>query len=125
MGNELQRFRQVNSVSGEVVEAEVDLSALAEQLVAQASGQGIELTGPNGLLTGLTRQVLQSALEAELNDHLGFERYGLESRGAANNRNGSLPKTERTAIDELTGHVHGDRAGAIHAELASNPHCRL
>ncbi len=74
MANELQKFRHVNSATGEVVEAEVDLSALAEQLVEQARGDGVELTGPNGLLTGLTRQVLQSALEAEMSDHLGFDK---------------------------------------------------
>ena len=96
MANELQRFRQVNPATGEVFEAEVDLSALAEQLVAQARGGGVDLTGPNGLLTGLTRQVLQSALEAEMTDHLGFERNGAAARGAVNVRNGSSPKTVRT-----------------------------
>lgn len=56
MGKELQRFTTVNARTGELVEADVDLSDLAEQLVAQAHAQGIELTGPDGLLTGLTRQ---------------------------------------------------------------------
>jgi hypothetical protein len=39
---------------------------LAEQLVAQAREQGIALTGPGGLLTGLTKQVLETALDAEM-----------------------------------------------------------
>jgi len=42
--------------------AEQDLSALAKQLVATARPRGVELTGPRGLLTGLTRQVLETAL---------------------------------------------------------------
>lgn len=96
MGKELQRITQVNPRTGELVEAEVDLSALAEQLVATATNQGIELTGPNGLLNGLTRQVLQSALEAELADHLGYDRYHTAGRGSGNSRNGSSPKTVRT-----------------------------
>jgi putative transposase len=37
-----------------------DLSALADQLVAAARTQGGELTGPGGLLTGLTKQVLET-----------------------------------------------------------------
>ena len=45
---------------------------LAEQLVAQARSRGIALTGPGGLLTGFTKQVLETALNAELAEHLGM-----------------------------------------------------
>jgi hypothetical protein len=45
---------------------EPDMARLAGQLVEAASERGIELTGADGLLTALTRQVLQSALEAEM-----------------------------------------------------------
>ena len=51
-----------------------DLSVLAEQLVSAARTQGVELTGPGGLLTGLTKQVLETALDVELADHLGHDR---------------------------------------------------
>jgi mutator family transposase len=74
--------------------AQPDLSALAEQLVATARTQGVELTGPGGLLTGLTRQVLETALGTELGEHLGHER-GVRS-GSGNVRNGSSQKTVRT-----------------------------
>jgi hypothetical protein len=39
-------------------------AGLAEQLVAQAKASGIALTGPGGLLTGLTKQVLETASHA-------------------------------------------------------------
>ena len=49
-------------------------------------GRG-ELTGPGGLLSGMTQMVLETALDAELADHLGYE--GRHERvGAANTRNG-------------------------------------
>jgi putative transposase len=51
-----------------------DMSTLAEQLVAAAAGQGIQLTGEGGLLTALTRQVLQTAPEAEMAEHLGYDK---------------------------------------------------
>jgi hypothetical protein len=35
----------------------------AAELVARARAEGVELTGENGLLTGLVRQVLQTGLE--------------------------------------------------------------
>jgi putative transposase len=47
---------------------------LAEQLVLAARTQGVELTGPGGLPTGLTKQVLETALDVEFADHLGHDR---------------------------------------------------
>ncbi len=40
---------------------EVDQRQLAEQLLAQAKEQGVELVGPNGLLNQLTKNVLETA----------------------------------------------------------------
>lgn len=63
--------------TGEVAPAtsSPDMSALAQDLVASATERGIALTGEGGLLTALTRQVLQSALEAELAEHLGYDKH--------------------------------------------------
>jgi len=47
----------------------------AEQLVARARAEGVKLTGDDGLLTAMIRQVLQTGLEVELADHLGYEPY--------------------------------------------------
>ena len=52
-----------------------DMSRLAEQLVASAAQQGVQLTGQGGLLTALTRQVLQTALEVEMSHHLGYDKH--------------------------------------------------
>jgi putative transposase len=88
---------------------------LAEQLLAAAKAQGVALTGPGGLLTGLTRQVLQTALEAEMTDHLGHEHGG---RPAGENvRNGHSPKTVRTGIGPVTVKVPRDRAGSFEPAL--------
>ena len=45
----------------------------AEELVARARAEGVELTGDDGLLTALVRQVLQTGLEVEMTEHLGYE----------------------------------------------------
>jgi putative transposase len=96
MTKELQKHFRVDSDTGEVLVAENDFAAIADELVAAARGQGIELTGPNGLLTGLTRQVLQTALEVEMADHLGYDKHDPVGRNGGNSRNGSTPKTVRT-----------------------------
>ncbi|TPW90570.1 IS256 family transposase, partial [Mycolicibacterium fortuitum] len=48
---------------------DVDQRQLAEQLLAQAKERGIELVGPNGLLNQLTKNVLETALDAEMAEH--------------------------------------------------------
>jgi transposase-like protein len=47
---------------------------LAEQLLAQAKEQGVDLVGPGGLLNQLTKTVLETALEAEMTEHVGSVR---------------------------------------------------
>jgi putative transposase len=55
----------------ESVPREIDAQQLAAQLVEQARAEGVDLVGPGGLLTGLTKTVLETALEAEMSEHLG------------------------------------------------------
>ncbi len=88
-----------------------DLSALAEELVAAARGRGVELTGPDGLLTGLTRRVLETALEVEMAEHLGHDRG--ERSGSGNWRNGASAKMVRTDVGEVRIAVPRDRAGTF------------
>jgi putative transposase len=89
------------------------LEAVAEALVERAQAQGVELTGPGGLLTGLVQRVLQTALDAELTDHLGYERHDPTGRGSGNSRNGSYPKTVRTDVGDVEVAVPRDRAGTF------------
>ncbi|MGQ0631946.1 MAG: IS256 family transposase [Sporichthyaceae bacterium] len=108
----------------------LDVADLAEQLVASANGQGIQLTGEGGLLTALTRRVLQSALETEMNAHLGYakhDRAGADRDGPANGnvRNGSSTKTIRTEIGEVTIQVPRDRAGTFEPQIVPKHARRL
>jgi putative transposase len=86
---------------------------LAEALVAQAREQGLELTGPNGLLTGLTKRVLETALEVEMVAELGYERGDPSGAGSGNNRNGHHTKKVHTDIGTVEIKVPRDRNGAF------------
>ena len=57
-----------------------ELATVADRLVEQARADGVALTGDGGLLTGLVQQVLQTALETELTDHLGYEPHAVAGR---------------------------------------------
>ena len=47
-----------------------------------------DLTGPNGLLKQLTGALVETALQAEMTDHLGYEKHAPDGRGTGNSRNG-------------------------------------
>ena len=54
---------------------------LVEQLVGQARAGGLQLTGEGGLLQQLTKRVLESSLEGEMTDHLGYDKHDPAGRG--------------------------------------------
>ena len=81
----------------------------AAELVDRARTDGLELTGDDGLLTALVRQVLQTGLEVEMTDHLGYEPHAVEGRGSGNSRNGSYPKTVTTEVGKVRLDVPRDR----------------
>jgi transposase-like protein len=92
----------------------VDERQLAGQLVEQARAEGLRLTGPDGLLGRLTKLVLESALEAELTEHVGYEPH--ERAGAGNSRNGTRAKTVLTDVGPVELDVPRDRQSTFRAE---------
>ena len=58
--------------------------ALADQLLAKAEAEGVELLGPDGLLSHVTKAVLERALGEELTAHLGYEKHDPGGRGSGN-----------------------------------------
>src|SRR6476620_10853819 len=82
---------------------------VAKDLLARARREGVSLVGPGGLLAGLTKTVLETALEAELTDHLGYEKHDPVGRNGANSRNGSRAKTVITEVGPLQVDMPRDR----------------
>src|SRR6516165_6598437 len=97
--------RSFEGVSGD----DQAMRAWAEALVARARSEGVELTGDDGLLTALVRRVLQTGLEVEMTDHLGYERHDPKGRGSGNSRNGSYGKKVTTDIGKVDLKVPRDR----------------
>ncbi|MFD4328565.1 IS256 family transposase [Nocardioides sp. NPDC058538] len=111
----------------EAVPAELSkgLATLADQLVASASDKGLALTGNGGLLTALTQQVLQAALEAEMSHHLGYDKHEPIGRNRGNSRNGSSPKRVRTEVGEVDLAVPRDREGTFDPQIVPKHQRRL
>ncbi len=109
----------VDPVTGEII----DHRQLAEQLLAQAKEKGVGLVGPGGLLSELTKQVLETALEAELTEHLGHE-HGQVPLGS-NLRNGTRRKTVLTEIGPVEIEVPRDREGSFEPVIVPKRKRRL
>src|SRR5262245_41790180 len=109
----------------ESVAIEVDQRQLAEQLLAQAKEQGIELVGPNGLLNQLTKNVLETALDAEMTEHLGYDKHDPVGRGSGNSRNGTRAKTVLTEIGPVEIEVPRDTNSSFDPQIVKKRQRRL
>jgi transposase-like protein len=94
--------------------------------LGNADEQGLSLTGPDGLLKQLTKTVLETALNEELTEHLGYDKHGPSGSPDGNVRNGSRPKT---VLTENSGHVQidvpRDRAGTFAPRIVRKRQRRL
>jgi transposase-like protein len=86
---------------------------LAERLVAQARASGVDLVGRDGLLADITRRVLETGLEVEMSEHLGYDRHAQEGRDRGNSRNGARAKTVLIEVGPVEIAVPRDRDGTF------------
>jgi putative transposase len=98
---------------------------LIEEMVTRARAQGLELTGPNGLLGQLTKRVLESALEGEITDHLGYDKHERAGQEKSNSRNGTRSKTVLTDIGPVEIDVPRDRDGSFEPQIVAKRQRRL
>src|SRR5579859_3368503 len=73
--------------------------------------------GPGGLMSALTKRVVERALEVELTDHLGYEQHKEPPGGVGNTRNGSTPKTLSTEHGPVRIDTPRDRDGSFEPKL--------
>jgi putative transposase len=98
---------------------------LAEQLVEQARAEGVDLVGPGGLLGDLTKRVLEAGLEAEMTEHLGYDRHDPAGRNGGNSRNGTRAKTVITDVGPVELDVPRDRDASFEPKLVRKRQRRL
>lgn len=103
----------------------VDQKQLAEQLLAQAEEQNIELVGPGGLLNQLTKSVLETALDAEMAEHLGYEKHDPAGHNSGNSRNGTRAKTVLTEIGPVEIEVPRDTESTFEPQIVRKRQRRL
>lgn len=98
---------------------------LVEQLASRARAEGLQLTGEGGLLARLTRRVVESAIEGEMDDHLGYGKHDPVGRDGGNSRNGTRTKTLLTEAGPVPIAVPRDREGSFAPQLVKKRQRRL
>lgn len=81
------------------------------RIIERAQAEGLQLTGEGGLLPGMIKRAVEAAMNAEMTDHLGYERYSVEGRGSGNSRNGTTSATVQTTAGPVSLDRPRDRNG--------------
>jgi len=98
----------------------------ARELVRQARARGVALTGPDGLLKALTKTVIETALDEEMSEHLGYDKHDPSGRNLANSRNGKRSKTVLTGtVGQVDLEVPRDRDGTFEPVIVKKRQRRI
>lgn len=68
-----------------------------------------DLMGKNGAIKDLLKSSLEQLLEAEMTEHLGYDKHNPEGNNSGNSRNGKTNKTLKTNEGEINISVPRDR----------------
>ena len=98
---------------------------LVRELAERARAEGVALTGPDGLLGRLTKVVLESALDGEMDAHLGYRKHDPAGDGSGNSRNGRRAKTVLTGAGPVEIEVPRDRASSFEPVIVAKRQRRL
>ena len=99
---------------------QLDLHGMTQEEMTQE-----ELFGAEGLAKKLTARLLNKALEAEMDTHLGYKKHSNEGDGSGNSRNGYSEKTVITGDGEAQIQVPRDRNSTFEPEIVKKHERRL
>ena len=97
------------------------LQALAQELAKDIKTEA----DLNALSRELLKLTVETALSAELTDHLGYEKHGNSRPAKGNARNGSTPKLLKSQHGEVQIQTPRDRDGSFEPQLLRKNQTRL
>ena len=84
-----------------------------------------DLLGKEGLLKGLTKRLLEKAMDSELTHHLGYEKYSSAGKKSGNSRNGKSSKKIKGDFGEIPIEVPRDRNGDFNPQIIQKHQTRF
>jgi len=116
----------LDGVAKKKIDEESAEAQAAVELVRLAKERGLSLTGPDGLLKQLTKTVVETALDEEMTEHLGYEKHDPAGAGSGNIRNGTRAKSVLTeATGQVDIEVPRDRASTFEPQIVKKRQRRL
>jgi transposase-like protein len=105
--------------------AALEASGALDELFAQIDAGEVEFEGREGLIQQLIKAGLERGLQAELTEHVGYEKGDPDAALHPNSRNGSFPKTVATSVGDVELAVPRDRDGSFTPTLVPKGSRRL
>ncbi len=100
-----------------------DIDKLVGELTKNATAE--ELLKDSGLLKELKKRLVEAALDAEMTEHLGYEKHSPDGHGTGNSRNGKTSKRVIGADGDMEIDVPRDRNGDFEPQLIRKRQVRL
>lgn len=89
-----------------------------EELKALVAGKTKEeIIGEGGILKGLIKQIVEAAMEGEMDHHLGYKKHGRRPESSLNARNGHGTKTLKGDFGETDIAVPRDRESSFSPQI--------
>jgi putative transposase len=98
---------------------------LIDKLLAEHGHRPEDIAGENGLLKQLTKALLERAMQAELTDHLGYEKHDPVGYKSGNSRNGKTSKKLQGDFGEIDLETPRDRAGTFEPKIVAKNQTRF
>lgn len=105
--------------------AALEASGVLNDLYARIDAGEIQLEGSDGLIQQLIKAGLERGLQAELSDHLGYDKGDPDAAMFTNSRNGSFPKTVASSVGDVELAIPRDRQGSFTPMLVPKGSRRL
>lgn len=114
----------VSQSAAEAVE-ELKANGSLDALFAKIDAGEIDLVGAGGFVPSLIKAALERGLQAELSEHLGYEKGDPDASFYPNSRNGSSAKTLASQVGDVLLQIPRDRAGNFTPRLVPKGSRRL
>lgn len=98
---------------------------LIDELLAEHGHRPEDIAGENGLLKQLTKALLERAMQAELTDHLGYEKHDPAGHNSGNSRNGKSRKKLKGDFGEIDLETPRDRNGSFEPKIVAKGQTRF
>ena len=105
--------------------AEITLEEKIRRLVKEHSGEFKTQEQISSISSVMMKSILETALGAEMDDHLGYDKHSPEGYGSGNSRNGSTKKTLKGEFGEIELETPRDRDGTFEPQLVRKRQTRI